>query len=100
MLAATAKRYVRAAVFQLSFAFRLSLFCLTSIVFRVFWVIEQTGLCLLQQYVSARSRPVARAFQFGQKKFRLDSILTTESIFRFDSIWQSAKFAACTLIFK
>ena len=49
MLAATAKRYVRAAVFQLSFAFRLSLFCLTSIVFRVFWVIEQTGLCLLQQ---------------------------------------------------
>ena len=30
----------------------------------------------------------ARAFQFGQKKFR------------FDSIRQSDKFAACTLIFK
>ena len=41
----------------------------------------------------------SRAFQFGQKKFRFDSILATESIF-FDSIRQSDKFAACTLIFK
>jgi len=32
---------------------------------------------------------VGRAFQFGQKTF-----------FRFDSIRQSDKFAACTLIFK
>ena len=40
-----------------------------------------------------------RAFQFGQKSF--DSILATESIFfRFHSIRQSDKFAACTLIFK
>jgi len=42
----------------------------------------------------------SRAFQFGQKKFRFDSILATESIFFFDSIRQSDKFAACTLIFK
>jgi len=40
-----------------------------------------------------------RAFQFGQKKFLFDSILATESIF-FDSIRQSDKFAACTLIYK
>jgi len=40
---------------------------------------------------------LARAFQFGQKSF--DSILATESIF-FDSIRQSDKFAASTLIFK
>jgi len=33
------------------------------------------------------------------KKFRFDSILATESIF-FDSIRQSDKFDACTLIFK
>ena len=44
-------------------------------------------------------RLCGRAFQFGQKKFRFDSILATESIF-FDSIRQSDKFAACTLIFK
>ena len=36
-----------------------------------------------------------RAFKLGQKSF--DSILATESIF-FDSIRQSDKFAACTLI--
>ena len=42
----------------------------------------------------------ARAFQFGQKKFRFDSILAAESIFRFDSIRQSDKIAASTLIFK
>jgi len=43
-----------------------------------------------------------RAFQFGQKvSIRFDSILATESIFfRFDSIRQSDKFAASTLIFK
>ena len=44
-----------------------------------------------------------RAFQFGQKKFRFDSILATESIF-FDSIrfGNLINFAACklTLIFK
>jgi len=40
----------------------------------------------------------SRAFQFG-RKFRFDSILATGSIF-FDSIWQSDKFAACTLILK
>jgi len=41
----------------------------------------------------------SRAFQFGQKKFRFDSILATEWIF-LDSIRQSDKFATCTLIFK
>jgi len=35
-----------------------------------------------------RTQKITRAFQFGRKKFR------------FDSIRQSAKFAACTLIFK
>jgi len=43
--------------------------------------------------------PGGTAFQFGQKKFRFDSILATESIF-LDSIRQSDKYAACTLIFK
>jgi len=42
----------------------------------------------------------SRGFQFGQKKFRFDSILATESIFLFDSSLQSDKFAAGTLIFK
>jgi len=38
---------------------------------------------------------------FGKKKFRFDSILATEQMFfRFGSIRQSDKFAACTLIFK
>ena len=43
-----------------------------------------------------------RAFQFGQKKFRFDSIRFSlpNRFFRFDSIRQSDKFAACTLIFK
>jgi len=45
-----------------------------------------------------------RAFQFGQKKFRFDSIRFDSSyridFFRFDSIRQSHKFAASTLIFK
>ena len=43
-----------------------------------------------------------RAFQFGQKKFRFDSIRFSLRIdfFLFDSIRQSDKFAACTLIFK
>jgi len=42
----------------------------------------------------------AKEFQFGQKvSIRFDSILATEWIF-FDSIQQSDKFAACTLIFK
>jgi len=39
----------------------------------------------------------ARAFQFGQKKFRLDSRYRIDF---FDSIRQSDKFAACTLIFE
>ena len=38
-----------------------------------------------------------RAFQFGQKKFRFDSRYRIDF---FDSIRQSDKFAACTLIFK
>ena len=38
-----------------------------------------------------------RAFQFGQKKFRFDSRCRIDF---FDSIRQSDKFAACTLIFK
>ena len=38
-----------------------------------------------------------RAFQFGQKKFRFDSRYRIDI---FDSIRQSDKFAACTLIFK
>jgi len=43
-----------------------------------------------------------RAFQFGQKKFRFDSIQFSlpNRFFRFYSIQQSDKFAACTLIFK
>jgi len=42
----------------------------------------------------------ARAFQFGQKKFRFDSIRFSlpNRFFRFDSIRQSDKFAASTLI--
>jgi len=41
-----------------------------------------------------------RAFQFGQKKCRLDSIRFSlpNRFFRFDSIQQSDEFAACTLI--
>ena len=44
----------------------------------------------------------SRAFQFGQKKFRFDSIRFSLSnrFFRFDSIRQSDKFAAYTLVFK
>ena len=44
----------------------------------------------------------SRAFQFGQKKFRFDSIRFSlpNRFFRFDSIRQSDKFAASTLIFK
>jgi len=44
----------------------------------------------------------ARAFQFGQKKFLFDSIRFSlpNRFFRFDSIRQSDKFAASTLIFK
>ena len=43
-----------------------------------------------------------RAFQFGQKKFRFDYIRFSlwNRFFRLDSIRQSDKFAACTLIFK
>jgi len=43
-----------------------------------------------------------RAFQFGQKKFLFDSIRFSlpNRFFRFYSIRQSDKFAACTLIFK
>jgi len=45
---------------------------------------------------------VTRAFQFGQKKFRFDSIRFSlpNRFFRFDSIRQSDKFAASTLMFK
>jgi len=38
----------------------------------------------------------SRAFQFGQKKFRFDSRYRIDF---FNSIRQSDKFAACTLIF-
>jgi len=43
-----------------------------------------------------------RAFQFGEKKFLFDSIRFSlpNRFFRFYSIRQSDKFAACTLIFK
>jgi len=46
--------------------------------------------------------PQTRAFQFGQKKFRFSSVRFSlpNRFFRFDSIRQSDKFAACTLIFK
>jgi len=40
-----------------------------------------------------------RAFQIRQKKFRFDSRYRID-FFLFDSIRQSDKFAACTLIFK
>ena len=45
---------------------------------------------------------LSRAFQFGQKKFRFDSTRFSlpNRFFRFDSIRQSDKFAACILIFK
>ena len=53
-------------------------------------------------FVQRRTPLTTGAFQFGQKKFRFDSIRFSlpNRFFRFDSIRQSDKFAACTLIFK
>ena len=72
----------------------------------VFFRDSRSVAALLQRNFAA-AITFSRAFQFGQKKLRFDSIrfslpnrFLPNRFFRFDSIRQSNKFAACTLIFK